>query len=80
MGPNESKKGSRLLYGATGHEDGAVAFAKKRDKTPAMFRGEIERLHSRDMLSLHEVRRLLKTQKAIGGHGNVQLGSSQIET
>lgn len=71
----ETRDLSRLLYGATGHEDEAVAFAKKHYKTLATFREKIERLHIRDMLSLHEVRRFLKIKKSIGGYGNVQLGS-----
>jgi hypothetical protein len=63
----------RLLYGATGHENGAVAFAKKHYEKLANFREEIERLHIRDMHSLHEVRKFLKTKKVTSGFSNVQL-------
>jgi hypothetical protein len=65
----------RLLYSATGHEDGTVAFAKKHYEKLATFREEIERLHIRDMLSLHEVRKFLRTKEVKGGFSNVQLGS-----
>lgn len=64
----------RLLFGATGHEGGTVAFAKKHYEKLAMFREEIERSLIRDMLSLHEVRAFLKSKKVEGGFGNVWLG------
>lgn len=64
----------RLLFGATGHEAGSVAFAKKHYEKLATFREEIERLHIGDMLSLHEVRKFLKTKKVKGGFSNVKLG------
>jgi hypothetical protein len=64
----------RLLFGATNHEGGTVAFAKSQYKNLATFREEIERLHIRDMLSLHEVRQFLKSKKVESGFDNVQLG------
>jgi hypothetical protein len=64
----------RLLFGATNHDGGTVAFAKKQYEKLAMFRGDIERLHIRDLLSLYEIRQFLKSKKCEGGFGNVQLG------
>jgi len=64
----------RLLFGATNHEGGAVAFAKKHYQKFATFREEIERLHIRDMLSLYKISKFLKTKKVECGFSNVQLG------
>ena len=64
----------RLLFGATNHEGGAVAFAKKHYQKLATFREEIERLHLRDILSLHKVKQFLQTKRVEGGFSNVRLG------
>jgi hypothetical protein len=64
----------RLLFGATDHEGGTVAFAKKHYQKLATFREEIERLHIRDMLSLHEVKKFLKAKRIEGVFSNVRLG------
>lgn len=64
----------RLLFGAGKHEDGTIAFAKKHYQSFAKFREEIERLHARDMLSLHKVRQFLKAKKVESGFSVVQLG------
>lgn len=63
-----------LLYGAEKYEEGSVAFAKKHYQKLAMFREEIEVLHIRDMLSLHEVRQFLKKKNVKGEFSHVQLG------
>lgn len=70
----ETRNLSLLLYGGTSHADGPVAFAKKHHEELAKFREKIERLHIRDMLSLHEVGTFLKTKKIKSGFSNVQLG------
>ncbi|MBA4285722.1 MAG: hypothetical protein C0434_09355 [Xanthomonadaceae bacterium] len=64
----------RLLFGATDREGGAVVFAKKHYQKFATFREEIERVHIRDMLSLHKIRKFLKAKKVEGGFSNVRLG------
>jgi len=64
----------RLLFGASDHEGGVVVFAKKHYEKLATFREEIERLHIRDMLSLHKVPQFLKDKKVEKGFSNVWLG------
>ena len=66
---------SRLLFGASGHEDGSIAFAIKNYRKFALLREEIERLHTRDMLLLHEVRKFLRKKKFGAGFNEVQLGN-----
>ena len=65
----------RLLFGATNHEGGTIAFAKQHYKKFATFREEIEKLHIRDMLTLHKVQKFLKTKKVNSGFSDVRLGS-----
>lgn len=64
----------RLLFGAIDHEGGVVVSAKKHYQKFATFREEIERLHIRDMLSLHKVTQFLNAKKVEGGFNNVRLG------
>ena len=65
----------RLLFGATNYEGGTVAFAKQHYQKFSTFREEIEKLHIRDMLSLHKVEQFLSTKKVESGFSNVRLGS-----
>ena len=64
----------RLLFGATTHEGGAVAFAKKHYQKLAEFRNMIEQLYIQDMLTLHKVSQFLKSKKVECGFDNVRLG------
>ena len=64
----------RLLFGADDLEGGIVAFAKKHYRKLAMYREEIERIHIRDMLSLHKVPEFLNAKKVDGGVSEVRLG------
>ena len=66
---------SRLLFGASDDKDGSIAFAKKNYRKFALLREEIERLHIRDMLLLHEVRKFLRSKKISGGFSEVSLGT-----
>jgi len=52
-----------LLYEYNPREDPPVSFGKAHYKRIAKLRTEIERLHIRDMLTLHEVPRFLKSKK-----------------
>lgn len=63
----------RLLFGATNHEGGTVAFAKKHYQEFATSRENIERLHIRDMLSLHKITQFLNSKNVQSGFGAVRL-------
>ena len=65
---------SRLLFGASSYQGGVVAFAKVYYQKLAILRGEVERMHTRDMLSLHEVSAFLKAKKVEAGFSEVRLG------
>jgi hypothetical protein len=65
---------SRLLFGANDLDGGIVAFAKKHYAKLAEFRTTIERIHRRDMLSLHKVPEFLNAKKVEGGVSEVRLG------
>lgn len=70
----QTRELGRLLFGAANHVGGTVAFAKKNYQKLATCREEIERLHIRDMLSLHQVAQFLRAKKVEGGFSSVQLG------
>lgn len=63
----------RLLFSAPNHEEGIVDFAKKHYRKLATFRENIEILHTRDMLSLHDVKKFLKNKKVDCGFESVQV-------
>ena len=62
---DETRKLNILIYSGsegTGAEN-LIAFGKKNYRQVAELRTRVERLHARDMLSLHEVPKFLKSKK-----------------
>jgi hypothetical protein len=62
---------NRLLFSFPGDQPGIYAFAKEHYKTIAETRTRLERLHSRDFLTLHEVARFLKSKKPKDSYGQL---------
>lgn len=52
-----------IAYPAGDNQDALLAIAKDRYKDIAELRTTIERLHARDMLCLHQVRKFLKSKR-----------------
>ena len=52
-----------LIYSKTKNGAGLIAFGKEHYREVAELRTQIERLHVRDMLSLHEIPKFLKSKK-----------------
>lgn len=56
-----------LVYTGTPGESGFIEFGKKNYTAVAELRTKLERLHARDMLSLHDVPAFLKSKKPVDG-------------
>lgn len=57
-----------LVYTGTPGESGFIEFGKKNYTAVAELRTKLERLHARDMLSLHDVPAFLKSKKPADGY------------
>lgn len=64
-----------LFYEHHPGDDDSVEFGKEHYKQIAELRTQIERLHARDMLRLHEVPRFLKSKKPKDTYGRIQRGT-----
>lgn len=62
---------NRLLFSCPIDQAGVVAFAKEHYRTIADTRTRLERLHSRDFLSLHKVPQFLKSKKPHDSYGQL---------
>ncbi|MBZ8141018.1 hypothetical protein CLD22_14040 [Rubrivivax gelatinosus] len=58
-----TRKLNVLIYSKTSDGGSLVAFGKAHYREIAELRTQIERLHARDLLSLHQVPRFLKSKK-----------------
>lgn len=62
---------NRLLFSCPSNQTDVFAFAKEHYKTIAETRTRLERLHSRDFLTLHEVAKFLKSKKPKDSYGQL---------
>ena len=60
---------NRLLYCCPSNQVEIFAFAKEHYKTIAEIRTRLERLHLRDLITLHEVAKFLKSKKPKDSYG-----------
>ncbi|MHB8354908.1 MAG: hypothetical protein ACYDCF_10815 [Burkholderiales bacterium] len=62
---------NRLVYTGTPGDSGFIEFGKKNYTVVADLRAKLERLHARDMLSLHDVPAFLKSKKPADGYATL---------
>ena len=60
-----------LIYGRTKSGEGLIEFAKENYRTIAELRTQIEKLHTRDMLTLHEVPKFLQSKRPIDSYAAI---------
>lgn len=68
---DETIKLNRLIFSCASNQADVFAFAKRNYKTIADTRTRLERLHARDLLTLHEVTRFLKSKKPTDSYGQL---------
>jgi hypothetical protein len=66
-----------LFYERHPGDDNPVEFGKAHYRTIAELRTQIERIHARDMLQLHEMPRFLKSKKPKDTYGPIQRATEQ---
>jgi hypothetical protein len=60
---DQSRELNVLIYSGTSKGEGLIAFGKQNYRTIAKLRTKLETAHARDMLTLHEVPKFLRSKK-----------------
>jgi len=68
----ETRKLNVLIYSDGGSESGLIEFGKRHYTTIADLRTQLEKLHARDMLKLHNVPQFLKSKRPSDSYAPIE--------